>query len=204
MVDKTTDNKLKIINLYRSNYSAQYHVREIAKLTKKSHVTLLPHLKALEEDKILIPKTVGKNKIYSLNLDSIITKNYLLLAETAEEILYLEEIFLIKKMTTEIIKLNLDGTIVLFGSFAKRTFREDSDIDLFCLGKIADKEIEEIRKIGKTYGKTVNVKKSTIKKFEEGLRKKDPLIVEIIKNHVLLQNPEPFINSLWRYYYEIR
>lgn len=204
MVDKTTDNKLKIINLYRPNYSAQYHVREIAKLTKKSHVTLLPHLKALEKDKILIPKTVGKNKIYSLNLDSIITKNYLLLAETIEAILYLEEIFLIKKMTTEIIKLNLDGTIVLFGSYAKRTFKEDSDIDLFCLGKIAGKEIEEIRKIGKIYGKTVNVKKSTIKNFEGGLRKKDPLIAEIIKNHVLLQNPEPFINTLWRYYNEIR
>ncbi|MEK6869152.1 MAG: nucleotidyltransferase domain-containing protein, partial [Nanoarchaeota archaeon] len=104
----------------------------------------------------------------------------------------------------EIFNLKLDGTIVLFGSYAKRTFRKDSDIDLFCLGKIADKETEEIRKIGKTYGKTINVKKSMIKNFEGGLRKKDPLIVEIIKNHVLLQNPEPFINALWRYYDEIR
>lgn len=204
MVDKTTDNKLKVINLYRSNYSAQYHVREIAKLTKKSHVTLLPHLKALEKDKILIPKNVGKNKVYSLNFDNIIAKNYLLFSETAEAILCLEEIFLIKKITAEIFNLKFDGTIVLFGSYAKQTFREDSDIDLFYLGKIADKEIKEIRKIGKTYGKTINVKKSTIKNFEGGLRKKDPLIVEIIKNHVLLQNPEPFINVLWRYYNEIR
>ena len=204
MVDKTTDNKLRIIRLYRSNYLGQYHVREIAKLTKKSHVTLLPHLKALEKDKILIPKIVGKNKIYSLNLDSIITKNYLLLAETVEAILYLEEIFLIKKITAEIFNFKFDGTIVLFGSYAKRTFKEDSDTDLFYLGKIADKEIEEIKKIGKTYGKTINVKKSMIKNFEGGLRKKDPLIVEIIKNHVLLQNPEPFINALWRYYDEIR
>lgn len=204
MVDKTTDNKLKIINLYRSNYSAQYHVREIAKLTKKSHVTLLPHLKALEKDRILIPKTVGKNKVYSLNFDNIVTKSYLLLAETVEEILYLEEIFLIKKITAEIFNLKLDGTIVLFGSYAKRTFREDSDIDIIYLGKIADKEIEEIRKIGKTYGKTINMKKSTIKKLEEDLRKKDPLMVEIIKNRRLLQNPEPFINALWRYYHEIR
>ena len=204
MVDKTTNNKLRIISLYRSNYLAQHHIREMAKLIKKSHVTLLPHLKALEKDKILVPKTIGKNKIYSLNLDSIITKNYLLLAETVEAILYLEEIFLIKKIAAEIFNLRLDGTIVLFGSYAKRTFREDSDIDLFYLGKTADKETEEIRKIGKTYGKTINVKKSMIKNFEGGLRKKDPLIVEIIKNHVLLQNPEPFINALWRYYDEIR
>lgn len=204
MVDKTTDNKLRIVRLYRSNYLGQYHVREIAKLTKKSHVTLLPHLKALEKDRILVSKNVGKNKVYSLNFDNIIAKNYLLLAETVEAILYLEEIFLIKKVTTEIIKLNLDGTIVLFGSYAKRTFREDSDIDLFCLGKIADKEIEEIRKIGKIYGKAINVKKSTMRNFQDGLRKKDQLIAEIIKNYVLLQNPEPLINALWRYYNEIR
>ncbi|MFH1440114.1 MAG: hypothetical protein ABIG89_06095 [Candidatus Woesearchaeota archaeon] len=38
----------------------------MAKLTKKSHVTLLPHLKALEKDKILISKTVGKNKEFKI------------------------------------------------------------------------------------------------------------------------------------------
>ena len=36
MVDKTTDNKNRIISLYRPNYLAQFHVREMAKLTKKS------------------------------------------------------------------------------------------------------------------------------------------------------------------------
>lgn len=204
MVDKTTDNKLRLVNLFRSNYLAQYHVREMAKLIKKSHVTLLPHLRALESDKILVAKTVGKNKVYTLNFENILSKNYLLLTEVLESILYLENVFLIKKITTEIFKLNLDGTIALFGSYAKRTFKEDSDIDLFYLGKITDNEIEEIRKIGKTYGKTINMKMSTIKNFESGIRRKEPLIIEIVKSHVLLQNSELFINALWRYYNEVR
>ena len=101
MVDKTTDNKITIISLYRSNYSAKFHIREMAKLTNKNHVTLLPHLKALETDKILTPKTVGKNKVYSLNFENVITKNYLLLSETVESINFLEQIFLIKKIVTE-------------------------------------------------------------------------------------------------------
>ena len=63
---------------------------------------------------------------------------------------------------------------------------------------------QNIKKIGKTYGKTINVKKSTLKNFELGLRKKDPLIIEIIKNHVILQNPEQYINTLWRFYDERR
>jgi len=174
----------------------------MAKLTKKSHVTLLPHLKALEKDKILISKTIGKNRQYSLNFENIITKNYVLLSETVATTSFLEQIFLIKKITKEIFNLNLSGTIILFGSYAKKTFKEDSDIDIFYLGEITDKEIQNIKKIGKTYGKTINVKKSTLKNFELGLRKKDPLIIEIIKTHLILQNPEQFINYLWRYYYE--
>ncbi len=204
MVDKTTDNKIRIIGLYRSNYLAQYHVREMAKLTKKSHVTLLPHLKALEKDKILNPKTVGRNKVYSLNLDNIISKNYILLSETIESVKFLEQIFLIKKISIEIFNLYLKGTVILFGSYAKQTFKEDSDVDVFYLGSIKEKEIDEIRKIGKIYGKTINVKKSSLKNFIYGIRMEDPLIVEIIKNHIILQNPEPFINALWRYYNEIR
>jgi len=204
MVDKTTDNKLRILSLYRQNYAAQYHVREIAKLSKKSHVTLLPHLQALEEDSILKPKTVGKNKMYSVNLQNIVAKQYLLLAEVAESTEYLKEVFVIKKMTAEIFKLNLSGAVILFGSYAKRTFKEDSDIDLLYLGKITDSDLQKIKEIGKTYGKSINIKKSTVGNFESGLRKKDPLLAEILKNHLLLQNGELFINALWRYHHEIK
>lgn len=202
MVDKTTDNKIGVIGLYRSNYLAQYHVREMGKLLKKSHVTLLPHLKALERDKILTAKIAGKNKNYSLNFDNSITKNYLALSEIVETTTLLEEIFLIKKMASEMLKLYFPGTMVLFGSYAKRTFKDDSDIDIFYLGSITEKMVQELKKIGKVYGKTVNIKKSSMKNFEVGLRKKDPLIIEIIKYHIILQNPQPFINALWKYHDE--
>ena len=204
MVDKTTDNKLRILSLYRSNYLAKYHTREMAKLTKKSHVTLLPHLKALEKEKILLTKIIGKNKVYSLNLDNILAKNYLIICELVESILYQEQVFLIKKITTEISKHNLSGSLVSFGSYAKKTFKEDSDIDIFYLGELKEAEIIKIKAIGKTYGKTINLKTATSENFESGLRKKDALIMEIIKYHIILQNPDQFINALWRYYHEIR
>jgi len=204
MVDNITNIKLNIISLYKSNYLSSYHIREMAKLLEKSHVTLLPHINALEKDRILNLKKIGKNKICTLNLDNFLVKNYLILAETNESAIYQKDIFAIKKINTEISYLNLEGTIVLFGSYAKRTFTKNSDIDLFYLGKISDKEIQEVKNIGKQYGKTINIKKSTINYFYDGLRKKDSLIIEIIKNHILLQNGEQFINLLWRYYNEIR
>ncbi|MEK6905164.1 MAG: nucleotidyltransferase domain-containing protein, partial [Nanoarchaeota archaeon] len=149
MVGKTTNNQLKILSLYRSNYLAQYHTREIAKLLKKSHVTLLPHLNALEKEKILIAKIMGKNKVYSLNLDNILTKNFTSISELVESISYQEQVFLIKKINTEISKLNLPGTLLLFGSYAKKTFKEDSDIDLFYLGELKETESTKIKAIGK-------------------------------------------------------
>lgn len=200
MVEKATNNQLRILSLFRSNYTTQFHVREIAKLTNKSHVTLLPHLQALEKDKILVPKMVGKNKLYSLNLQNIAAKQHLLLAEVVESTTYFEEVFLIKKLTSEIFKLNLSGTIILFGSYAKRTFKEDSDIDIFYIGKISDSNVQKIKDFGRTYGKKINIKNSTIENFASGLRKRDALIAEILKNHLLLHNGELFVNVLWRYY----
>jgi len=203
MVDKMTDNKLRILSLYRSNYLAQYHTREMAKLIQKSHVTLLPHLKALEKDKTLIAKTIGKNKVYTLNLGNILTKSYLTISEVIEAVTYQEQAFLIKKITTEMSKFCLLGSFVLFGSYAKRTFKKDSDIDLFYLGELKETGITKIKAIGKTYGKTINLKTATNQNFESGLRKKDALVVEILKHHIILLNAEPFINALWRYYHEI-
>ena len=201
MVDKATNNKFRILSLYRLNYLAQYHTREMARLTKKSHVTLLPHLKVLEKDKILRAKTMGKNKVYTLNLDNILTKSYIFISELLESILFQEQVFLIKKITTEISKLNLSGSLILFGSYAKKTFKEDSDIDFFYLGELKEAEIIKAKAIGKVYGKMINIKITSIKNFESGLRKKDALIIEIIKDHFILQNQDAFINSFFGYYH---
>ena len=204
MVDKTTNIKLLILKQYLSNYLAQYHVRELAKIIGKSHVTLLPHLNSLEEGKVLNQKKAGKNKIFSLNLDNPVTRNYILAAEGIETAKFLEQSFLIKKVFNDIFKLKLEGAIMLFGSYAKKTQKADSDIDILYIGEISELQTEYIKKAGQIYGKKINVKKTSAANFEDAIRKKDNLIIEIIKNHIILQNAEMFVNTLWRYYNEIK
>ena len=204
MVDKITDYKLKIISLYKSDYIEEYHVREMAKLIGTSHVTLLPHLKDLEEEKILISEKKGRNKVYTLNFDNILAKEYLIMAEKYHSLCYLEGNFLIKKITQELQKLNLNSLILLFGSYAKGTETKVSDIDLFILEKPGQKTKEDIKNIGIIYGKEINIKSVSYKNFNKTLKNKDTLILEIIKNHITLQNSEIFINYLWKYYDEKR
>ncbi len=117
---------------------------------------------------------------------------------------HLKRTLLIRKVNEELFRMNSEGIIVLFGSYAKGNYTKDSDIDLFYVGKIEDAGVLEIRDIGKVYGKTINVKMLSLHLFENAVRRKDPLVREVIKNHVLLQNPHQFVNILWRYYDEIR
>lgn len=204
MVENITKWKLKILSLYRTNYLATFHVRELAKLLKTSHVTLLPHLRSLEKDGIVKAKTVGKNKVFSLNLTSIAVREHVVLAEKVETLEFLERVFLIKKLAQELAQLNLPGCFILFGSYAKGYFTKESDIDLFYLGEIAEQDEKTIEHFGKIYAKKISLKTSTLHNFETGLRKKDPLIKEIIKDHYILQNTDLCVNLLWRYFNEIK
>jgi len=200
MEEKITNYEFAIAGLYRSDYHKSLHARAMAKLLNTSHVTLLPHLKRLERSKILISRKVGKNKEYLLNPDNIITKDYLIIAEKLETIKYLEKNFLIKKISEQLFNLDTASSIVLFGSYAKNYATEASDIDLFYLGKLSETQEAEVKKIGKIYGKEISVKTATIENFNDGLRTGDALIREVVKSHIILQNPEPFVNLLWRHY----
>lgn len=200
MVEKITNYEFAIVSLYRNDYSRGYHARAMAKLLKTSHVTLLPHLKRLERNKILIARRVGKNKEYSLNAENILTKDYITIAEKLEAINYLQKNFLIKKIIEQLLTLPLPGAVILFGSYAKNYATQASDIDMLYLGELSDSQKQEIRKIGRIYGKEINMKTATADNFLDGLKSGDALIKEIVQNHIAIQNAEQFINLCWRHY----
>jgi len=200
VVEKITSYEFAILDLYRGNYNSSFHARAIAKLLKTSHVTLLPHLRRLEKNKVLISRKVGKNKEYLLNPDNIITKDHLIIVEKLATIKYLKKNFLIKKISEQLLTLNLTGSLILFGSYAKNYDTEVSDIDILYLGELTDAQKQEMRKIGKTYGREINVKTATTDNLIDGFKGGDALIKEIVKDHIAVQNPEPFVNLCWRQY----
>jgi len=201
MVEKTT-NHLKIIALYRTNYSASLHVRAIAKLLDTSHVTILPHLKQLEKIKILQHEKIGRNKQYILNKANILTKYYLTITEQLTTINYLEKNLIIKKLAEHLTAINTPNPIILFGSYADNSATDESDIDLFSIGTLTKNQLSHIKKFEITFGKKINIKTATTQNFNTGLRTGDILIKEIVRNHIILSNPDPFITMLWRHHNE--
>ncbi|MEK6871376.1 MAG: nucleotidyltransferase domain-containing protein [Nanoarchaeota archaeon] len=202
MVDIINNIQLGIISLFRTNYLSQFHIREMAKLIAKSHVSLLPYLKKFEKDNVLRQKLIGKNKVYSLNLDNNQVKEYVSLAEKTKTLEFIKKEFFIKKIYDEFINLHLNGSLILFGSYASHTHTHKSDIDLFYIGEIRESEKNKIKEFGKNYGKKVHLTVMTFEKFDKKLAEQNSLIKEIIKNHIILHNHDFVIHKLWRYYYE--
>ena len=174
------------------------------KLIEKSHVGLLPNLKKLEEEKFLLSKQVGKSKVFSLNLNNNQTKELILLAEKKRTLELLNKEFFIKKIYDEYIKTNLNGCLILFGSYASGINTKESDIDLIYIGEISNNEKEIIKDLGKVYNKEIHLTIMGLEEFKEQLHKQNALIKEIIKNHIILYNHDFLINELWRYYDEKR
>jgi len=202
MVENINKSILEIIGLYRNNYLGQFHIREMAKLIGKSHVSLLPHLRKFEKGKILLAKQVGKSRVYSLNFDNNQVKEFLSLSEKQNSLELLNKEFFIKKFYDEFVNIDLDGCLILFGSYASGAPSKGSDIDLLYMGTIKESEKMDLKRFGKIYGKEIHLISMSLKQFKEQLLKQGALVKEIIKNHIVLYNHDVFINRVWRYYYE--
>ena len=134
---------VKILRLFYTNKQIQLHLREIARQTKMHEPSVTRCLAALENEGILKSKTDGNMKKYSLQQNK---KSYLFLAmfdgEKQEKL---------SKRRKEAIHIYLGKLpekpvfAVLFGSTAKETYKEDSDIDILLVGnkKIQTKEAEK-------------------------------------------------------------
>ena len=76
---------------------------------------------------------------------------------------------------------------------------KESDIDLF---SIDGKKIEHnmILKTASLIGRNINIKSTTESKFSSSLKNNDPLINEVVSNHIVLKGVDKFCDIMWRYY----
>jgi predicted nucleotidyltransferase len=194
-INQTT---LKILGLFKSNYKASFHLREIAREIQVDVKAVRAQLDKLEKSNIITSVQKGKNKEYSLNLSNYLTIYHVILAEAFASIDYLSKHFEIRKLVSEI-NGNLGNVAVLFGSFAKENMTDESDIDIIV---IADKKPEEkaFREMGSLIDRKINVKFATPEQFSKGLISGDPLIREVVANHVVLKGIDNFCDIMWRYY----
>ena len=194
-INQTT---LRIVGLYRSDYLKSLHVREIARETGVDVKAIHFQLKRLEKANILSSTLKGRNKEYSLNLGNLLTKYYLVLAEAYASITYLGRNFLVKRIIDELSE-QIEGVIILFGSFAKERTTKESDVDLFIITE-EEVAVDVAKEIGDLTGRDINIKSANKTRFLRGLERNDPLMKEVVSDHIVLKRIDNFCDTLWYFY----
>jgi predicted nucleotidyltransferase len=198
--------ELKVMQPFCIDYRARFHVRQIAGLLKMNHATASLALLRLEKKGVLKSEQEGRNKKCFLNLDNIDTKRYIENTESARTANYYEKHFIFKKMLNEFVPaVFMETPVILFGSYAKESFTGNSDIDILIIKGDSEKTIEKsLAGFGIRHGKKIQIQRMTQEKFEKGLMEKDTLVLEVVRNHIILNNTTLVTDILWRYYNAVR
>ncbi len=190
MIIKVNDIDLRILALFTKGYDKEYYIREVEKLLKISSRTALVTLAKLEKVGILKSIMKGKIKLYSIR-KTILSREFFLLAEQYKKIRFLERNHLVKEILEKVDGF-MEGIVVVFGSYAKGLQKEDSDLDLFIIGKYNGKKIKNS---GKKYGIDINIKTYPLTLFEKEIYD-DILLKEITENHILIKDVEGFVGRV--------
>jgi predicted nucleotidyltransferase len=192
MYDKTI-----VLKAYTGNCRQGFHVRELAKILNISPSAVSYMTKNLEKQRILNCRTEGRNRKYFINFTNPAAKTLVAGAEMTKAAELIRKHIIIKKLADEI---DFNGVTLIFGSFAKNTAKEESDIDLLLIGKKDRKIGKNIYDFGKLYRRQIHLISMTDDDFLKNEKKE--FVNEVIKNHVVLGGAEKFVDMMWRLCHE--
>lgn len=179
-----------VLSLFTKGYERSYYIREVCRLLPISHGTAQSALLFLLQKKVLTSAVKGKIRTFSLARNET-ARQYLVFTEMYKRLLFLEKKGFAGEVLLQAMPL-VTGCATLFGSYAKDLEHEGSDLDLFVAGSCDE---AGIRQKGRIFGVDINLKVYPKDLFAQTFRK-DPLLQEVILNHVIMGDPEYFINTV--------
>lgn len=167
-----------ILKLLFLNSSSEFHANDIARKTGLAPSTIAKEMPVIQNIGLALRRTQGNLVFYKINNQSVIYNE-------------LKRIFLKFEMLDEIISRDLPKEKIkyalIYGSFAKGTESQASDIDLLVIGDVnEDALLRSISKTERTIGREINYLLWNEKEFMERVEKKIPLIKEISKTSIMM------------------
>lgn len=183
---------LKIMQLFYRDKLAKLHLREIARQAKLHGPSATRFLDSLEKEQVLKSEKDGNLKKYFIKQSS---SAYLIF-----ESFDIERFEKLPSIRKNAIKTYLDRLsekpvfAVLFGSTAKGTYKEDSDIDVLIItnNKISAKEAE--KEANALTAMKISTFQMTYKDFLIDLKMKEDKVVQSA-----VQSGYPLINHIYYY-----
>ena len=155
------------------------HPRGIADALQVNHVTVIRKLSLLMGDNVVDFTTEGKNKVYFLK-KSIEARNYAIMAELYKQSRAITTYPVLRGIIHAVLETPDVHLALLFGSYAKGTAHNKSDIDLFI--ETRDPNVK----------KDLEKRHSMLSVKTGEFNIENPLIREIIKDHIIVRGMEDY------------
>lgn len=181
------DNKHKIINHLGKHPGEKYTMHELSRELDIPYASFYRTIESIKD--LLIIEEIGKSKIITLDKQNKVIKSHLVVSSDEERKEYLKRYPIIKKIYQE---LNTEDIVVLFGSYAKKTQTDKSDIDFLIINNNGKKTIS-FSKYELLFKIKINPIFITKKEFKLMLKDKQENVgKQALYNHIILNNPEGF------------
>lgn len=184
--------EFEILSVFGNEYNKRARESEIVKITKMPQRTVSRKLNLLAKNKIIDFVNEGKNKVYFLKKDNPLISQILMFIEN-----YKTFSFLSKNERLSFIFERIKEPCIIFGSYAKGSRDKDSDIDLVIFSN-NKKEIEKSISLAPV---EIHLQFTSLGKFKEDLKNKNPLAIEIAKNHIIIYELDGLIKLFSEYYW---
>lgn len=170
-----TKNQLLILNLFFSRPEGSFYMHEIGRLIDKKPGVFQRDLNSLEKRGVITSNFKANARYFELN------KKYPLYRELKS--IVFKTIGIEGSVRNLINSLSGIEKAILFGSFASGKTDEFSDIDILVVGTPDIEELTgELRKLENKFGREINYIIYSRKEYEKKLKKKDPFLVDILRN----------------------
>jgi predicted nucleotidyltransferase len=139
-----TQKQLEIFAGFKQNIFKNYTIKELKdKLKIKSNNAFSIAINKFKEENLIFEEKIGRNSIYSLNLDNLLVYTYL-------DLINLNDLdkSIIKSIKLLVNSLNSNNinfySLVIFGSYAKNTQTKSSDLDIAIIVNKKSKQYQVI------------------------------------------------------------
>lgn len=190
MVLLTQKEREALLILFK-DFSSFYNANSISKILKISHVGVQKIFKRLIKENLLINKKIGKSIIYKINLENTYARQLMtfLLADEANYF---------KRWAEEFKDLFKKNRVVMIYGSAVKNYAQARDIDIMIV--MENKHIKKINKILKEkeeiLPKRIHSIKLTSQDLLKNLKKKDEVMIDIIKNAIILYGQDTYVEVI--------
>ena len=189
-----THKLVKLLIPFSDNYSIKLSATEISKRCGVPQQTVSRGLNKLLENNIISYKIEGRNKLFYIDLEKLSSKNILNIIENHKSLKFILENKDISVILDDV--LSTCNGIIVFGSYAKGTATDKSDIDIIIFG--SKKKIDDIKR---RYVAEINEHYSSYNEFGRLLKKENPLAIEATEKHIMFGDISKMVDMLWSWNY---